>query len=76
MSTFIHAYNGITGWYDVPEGMVFNFPAKIAPDGQYTVIEGLELSETTKAKIAECVDVSRRGWLWVVILFFIVVHLH
>lgn len=42
----------------MPEGMVFNFPAKILPNGEYVVVKDLELSEESKAKVKECVDVS------------------
>ena len=41
------------GWYGVPEGLVFSFPVRVAADGTVTVVEGLELSEFAREKIAQ-----------------------
>ena len=49
------------GWYGIPEGMVFNVPAKILPTGEYTVIQDLEISDESAAKIKESVEVSAGG---------------
>lgn len=47
----------VAGWYDVPEGMVFNFPARLLPAGRYDVVQDIELSDETKSKLKESVDV-------------------
>lgn len=47
----------LSGWYDVPKGMVFNFPARISSTGEYEVVKDLELSEESKLSIKECIDV-------------------
>ncbi|OKL53730.1 malate dehydrogenase [Bowdeniella nasicola] len=43
------------GSYGVPEGLVFGFPA-VAEGGEWKIVQGLELSETTKAGIQRNVD--------------------
>ena len=49
------------GWYGISEGMVFNVPAKILPTGEYTVIQDLEISDESAAKIKESVEVVWEG---------------
>ena len=49
------------GWYGIPEGMVFNVPAKILPTGEYIVIQDLEISDESAAKIKESVEVVWEG---------------
>lgn len=40
------------GWYGVPEGLVFSFPCRCV-NGGLEVVEGLELTDFARAKIAE-----------------------
>ncbi|XP_067934402.1 putative malate dehydrogenase 1B [Watersipora subatra] len=44
------------GWYDVPEGLVFSFPVRIGPEGQYAIVHDLNIPETSKQGIKQCVD--------------------
>lgn len=39
------------GSYGVPKGLVFSFPVTIGPDGQYKIVQGLQLSDFAKQKI-------------------------
>ena len=39
-----------TGAYGVPEGLIYSFPCTCA-DGQYTVVEGAEVNEFSRAKM-------------------------
>ena len=43
------------GSYGVPEGLVFGFPAT-AEGGEWKIVQGLDLSETTKAGIQRNID--------------------
>lgn len=47
------------GSYDVPEGLISSFPCTVA-DGEYSIVQGLELGEFSKSRInasvAELVD--------------------
>ena len=40
-----------TGHYDVPEGLIFSFPVRCDGEGNYEVVEGLELNDFARAKI-------------------------
>ena len=39
-----------TGAYGVPEGLIYSFPCTCA-NGQYTVVEGAEVNEFSRAKM-------------------------
>ena len=41
------------GWYDVPEGLIFSFPVTVNSEGQVSVVEGLEIDDYTRGRIAE-----------------------
>lgn len=56
-SVKLNKFSSFEGWYDIPEGMVFNVPARILSNGEYVVVPDLELSEESAAKIQESVDV-------------------
>ena len=43
------------GAYGVPEGLIFSFPVTIS-DGKWSIVEGLELNEFSKAKIKATAD--------------------
>jgi malate dehydrogenase len=38
------------GSYDIPEGLICGFPCTCA-DGEYEIVEGLELSEFSRARV-------------------------
>ena len=48
-----------TGWYDVPEGMVFSFPVTFSPKGYWIVVQDIDLAEEEKQKIQNIVKVGR-----------------
>lgn len=46
------------GEYGVAEGLVYGMPVTVK-DGEYTVVEGLEISDKTKAQIAKNADAAQ-----------------
>ena len=43
------------GEYGVPEGLIFSFPVTIK-DGVWSIVEGIELNDFSKEKIAATAD--------------------
>jgi len=41
--------------YDVPEGIFFSFPVK-CKEGDFEIVKGLQIGETTKEKIKACIE--------------------
>lgn len=39
------------GSYGIPKGLVFSFPVTIGADGQYKIVQGLNISEFSQEKI-------------------------
>ena len=44
------------GSYGVPEGLIFSFPCTVDADGEYHIVQGLELTEKAKAGIARSAE--------------------
>lgn len=44
------------GSYGVPEGLIFSFPCTVDANGEYHIVQGLELSERAKAGIKASAD--------------------
>jgi malate dehydrogenase len=44
------------GSYGVPEGLVYSFPCTVDADGEYHIVQGIELTEKAKAGIAASAD--------------------
>ncbi len=44
------------GSYDVPEGLIYSFPCTVDADGQYHIVEGIELDEKAKARVKASAD--------------------
>jgi malate dehydrogenase len=40
------------GQYGIPEGIVFGFPVTTTPDGEYKIVEGLEIDAFSQ----ECIN--------------------
>ncbi len=40
------------GSYGVPEGLIFSFPCTVDADGEYHIVQGVELDAASKARIA------------------------
>ncbi len=44
------------GSYGIPEGLICGFPCTCSPGGEYTIVQGLELDEFSRARIDASVD--------------------
>ena len=44
------------GSYGVPEGLICSFPCTVDADGQYHIVQGIELDASSKAKIQASVN--------------------
>ena len=47
-----------SGWYDVPEGLVFSYPVMMSTKGYWTVMQDMDLTNETKKKLQEAIKVS------------------
>ena len=43
------------GSYDVPEGILSSFPVRVGSDGEWSIVQGVELSDFAKEKLAASV---------------------
>ena len=41
----------VSGWYDIPEDIVFSFPVTLDPKGYWNVVQDITLNDETKAKL-------------------------
>ena len=39
------------GSYGVPEGIISSFPVHAAPDGEYSIVQGLDIDDYSRGKI-------------------------
>lgn len=44
------------GSYGVPEGLIFSFPCTVDADGEYHIVQGIELDAKAKARIKDTAD--------------------
>lgn len=44
------------GSYGVPEGLIYSFPCTVDADGEYHIVQGIELDDTAKARIKASAD--------------------
>lgn len=44
------------GSYGVPEGLIFSFPCTVDADGEYHIVQGVELDATAKARVQASAD--------------------
>ena len=44
------------GSYGIPEGLIYSFPCRVDAQGNYEIVQGVELSEFAKAKAMNSAD--------------------